>query len=294
MKILSKLQPLFLLVSAFFIVVFLRSNWTNLSSLHFQYNWWLLLLSLVFSVFDLFFLATRIKALYETETDNLHWKGLFKTVAKTNLYRYIPGGLWNHAGLAFSTAELTGKSVKTTSKLQFLNIIFNIYVGTLFLFFVLPQPYNFLLVLVFLISLFLINWSISIFNKLWTKFHFKQKIQFANITSKHLFNILIHNFGFWLFNGLSFVYFLQGLGLIENLDIFKQVYLASGYILSWIAGFLFIPAPQGIGIREMVLGVFFNNLGLKIVLGVSISLLYRVLLLVRDVLIYVVSLFVRD
>lgn len=294
MQILKKLQLLFLALSIAFIYFFIKNNWATLTTLQFEYQLFPLLISMVFSVFSFVFLASRMKALYEAEDANIRWQKLFKTVAKTNLYRYIPGGVWNHAGLAVSTSILSGKSIKTTSKLQFLNIAFSVYTGAVFGFFVLPRPLNWLLLAVFTLSLFIVNHFFNLINLIWHKFNFKQQLRFAAIRPNILLNIVMNNLGFWLFNGLSFVYFLYGISLIKDFALYKQLYLSSGYILAWLAGFLFLPAPAGIGIREAVLAYFFGSLGLSVVLGVSVSLLYRVFILARDILMYVFSLLFPD
>lgn len=294
MKILSKLQMVFLVLSGFFIWRFMVKNLDKLNLSGFVLDPISLVLASVFSLFSFFFLANKLSALYEAEIPELRLGPVFKTVAKTNLFRYLPGGIWNHTGLAIEASVSSGKSLKTTSKLQVLNILFMVYTGALFLFFVLPSPLNWLLIMAFLLSMLLINQGFKLINQIWQKFGFKQKLHLVELAPQLLSNILLNNFLFWLFNGLSFVYFLQGLGVIKAIDLPNLIYLSSSYILAWLAGFLFLPAPAGVGVREAVLGYFFSSYGFSLALGVSVSLLYRLFILGRDLLVYAVSLFVQD
>jgi len=281
MKILKKLQIIFLALAIFFIFRLLKNNLKLIDFGNLEFQLIPLLFAVFFSVVSFFFLVTKLSVLYEIELPKISFWQLFKTVAKTNLYRYIPGGVWNHAGLAVETSLKSGKSLKTTGKLQFLNVAFMVYTGGWFLFFVLPSPFNWILLAVFAAGLFLPNLGFSIINR-------------KKIDPKTLRLILLNNFLFWLFIGLAFVYFLQGLGIVGELEIKETIYLASSYILAWLAGFLFLPAPAGVGIREAVLGYFFASGGYSLALGVSVSLLYRLFILGRDLLVYLSSLFVRN
>lgn len=294
MKILSKLQMVFLILSGFFIWRFLVNNFDKLDVSSFVFNPISLVLASVFSLASFFFLVNKLSALYEAEIPELRLRQVFRTVAKTNLFRYLPGGIWNHTGLAIEASVSSGRSLKTTAKLQILNILFMVYTGALFLFFVIPFPLNWLLIIAFLLSLFLINQGFRLVNQVWQRLGFKQKLHFIELAPSLLANILLNNLLFWLFNGLSFVYFLHGLGVIKAVNFSNLIYLSSSYILAWLAGFLFLPVPAGVGVREAFLGYFFSIGGFGIALGVSVSLLYRLFILVRDFSVFIFSLFIRD
>src|SRR3989339_139914 len=282
MKTLKKLQLVFLVLSAYFIFRFLSQSAHKINLDQLSFDPLNLFLAMIFTIASFFFLVGKIKALYESELPVTNYARLFKTVAKTNLYRYLPGGIWNHAGLALEAASDSGKSLKTTTKLQFLNIAFMVYVGLIFLFFVLPYPINLILLVALVIGLLSLNQLLTWLNRLWKSLKFKQELTFIKFEPKELANIFANNLLFWLFNGLSFVYFLKGIGLINEVGLVKQLYLGASYILAWIAGFLFLPAPAGLGVREAVLGYFLAEAGISLALGVSVSLLYRLFILIRD------------
>ncbi|OGK64864.1 hypothetical protein A2313_00580 [Candidatus Roizmanbacteria bacterium RIFOXYB2_FULL_41_10] len=294
MKTLKKLQLVFLVLSAYFIFRFLSQSAHKINLDQLSFDPLNLFLAMIFTIASFFFLVGKIKALYESELPVTNYARLFKTVAKTNLYRYLPGGIWNHAGLALEAASDSGKSLKTTTKLQFLNIAFMVYVGLIFLFFVLPYPINLILLVALVIGLLSLNQLLTWLNRLWKSLKFKQELTFIKFEPKELANIFANNLLFWLFNGLSFVYFLKGIGLINEVGLVKQLYLGASYILAWIAGFLFLPAPAGLGVREAVLGYFLDEAGISLALGVSVSLLYRLFILIRDLGMFVFSLFVRE
>jgi hypothetical protein len=294
MKTIKKLQLLFLFLAAFFIYRFLAANLDSIDLRLYRLEPTSLIMAALASLASFHFLANKLSALYETELPKMKFSHLFKTMAKTNLYRYLPGGVWNHAGLAVEASLESGKSLKTTAKLQFLNIAFMVYTGAIFCFFVLPYPYNWLFLLFFAASILLINRGFSFVNHFLLRFGFKQKIHFTTYPPRLLTNILFNNLFFWLFNGLAFVYFLESLGIVGHLQFSQLLYLSASYILAWLAGFLFLPAPAGVGVREAVLMYFLSQAGVSLAVGISVSLLHRLFILVRDLLVFTAIPFVRD
>lgn len=293
MKILSRLQLIFLILAAGFIGHFLVVNSSKVNLQDFSFVWSSLVWSGLTSAISVFFLASKLDKLYESELPQLKFKQVFKTVAKTNLFRYIPGGIWNHTGLAIEAANVSGKSLKTTAKLQVLNILFMVYTGSLFLFFVLPVPFNWFLILSFILGLGLLKPGFMFINRFWQKFNFKQKLNLQPLAQPQLVKIVVDNLLFWLFNGLSFVFFLHGLGVLKSFGLGQGLYLAASYTLAWLAGFLFLPAPTGMGVREAVLSFLLNRVGLTLALGVSASLLFRLFILIRDIFIFFFSLLLK-
>ena len=58
----------------------------------------------------------------------------------------------------------------------------------------------------------------------------------------------------WLIIPTSYVLIFLSLGLNNNIE---KIFSSS--TLSWLGGFLFIPAPSGIGVREYLFTVIYNN-----------------------------------
>jgi len=292
-KLLHLIQIFFFGASIFFIGRFLLKNWVTFQQLNLEYDYSLILVAFVFSLISTFFLVLKNKQIYELELYAVRFALLWKIVCRTNLYRYIPGGIWNHAGLIVDLSKEAHITVRKSSKLQLLNLVINIYVGFAFTAFVLPTPWILPFVLLYTLGLFLLRPTLEVLRIVWNKI-FTKKVDLPEIPNRVLVRIFLSNLGFWLFIGLSFVFFLKGINIFRSGNFFLDIYLASSYVLAWLAGFLFIPAPNGIGIRELVMGFFLERAELSLTLGVSVSLLYRVFILIRDLLVYLVSLLIRD
>ena len=292
-KLLHLIQILFFGASVFFIGRFLVSNWGTFLELDLKYDYSLILVAFVFSLLSTFFLVLKNKQIYELELYAVRFPLLWKLVCRTNLYRYIPGGIWNHAGLIVDLSREAHITVQKSSKLQLLNLIINIYVGFAFAVFVLPSELTLPFVLLYLLGLISLRPALRVLQLLWNHL-FSRQFDLPEIPNRVLLRIVLSNLGFWLFIGLSFVFFLKGINVFKSTNFLLDIYLAASYVLAWLAGFLFIPAPNGIGIRELVMGFFLERASLSLTLGVSVSLLYRVFILARDVMVFVASLLIRD
>jgi|GEM_PF-1273867 len=292
-KLLHLIQILFFGASVFFIGRFLVNNWPTFKQLNLEYDYLLLLVAFIFSLMSTFFLVLKNKQIYELELYAVRFAVLWKIVCRTNLYRYIPGGIWNHAGLIVDLSKEAHITVGKSSKLQLLNLVLNIYVGLGFVIFVLPITLAAPFALAYLLGLLLLRPGLRLLRFFWNKI-FARKVDLPEIPNRVLARIVLSNFGFWAFVGLSFVFFLKGINLFKPANFFLEIYLAASYVLAWLAGFLFIPAPNGIGVRELVMGFFLERAALSLTLGVSVSLLYRVFILARDLIVYVFSLLIRN
>jgi len=292
-KLLTILQFLFFGASLFFIGKFLVANWQTFRQLNLKYDYSLILVAFIFSLLSTFFLVLKNKQIYELELYAVRFGLLWKIVCRTNLYRYIPGGIWNHAGLVMDLSKEAHITVRKSSKLQLLNLVINIYVGLAFGVFVVPTSLAIPFILLYFLGLLLLRPLLKVLRLIWNRLFTKQ-VDLPEIPNRVLLTIVLSNLGFWLFIGLSFVFFLKGINVFRSSNLFLDIYMASSYVLAWLAGFLFIPAPNGLGIRELVMGFFLERAQLSLTLGVSVSLLYRVFILIRDLLVYLVSLLIRD
>ena len=281
-------QIIFFFLTVIFILRFVLNNYPTLSALEFKYDWWKLSVAFIVSIISLIAIVFKNKYVYELELYSLDLVKVAKSVAKANLYRYIPGGIWNHAGLIIDLSEEGHITLQKSSKLQIISIFLNVYLGFFFAALFLPSPWQYVYSVFFLFGLFLTDPVFRFLSAAWNLV-MPRKIDFPRVPLMSLWKITLANLIFWVLIGLSFVLFVQGVGLLSNETFFQDVYIGSSYILSWLAGFLFLPAPNGLGVRELVMGYLLEKVNISLTFGVSMSLLYRVFLLVRDILIFVLA-----
>lgn len=293
MKHLRIIQTLFFVLTVFFITRFLLGNFQALQQLQIKYDCPTLLLAFFFSLLSLFFVVLKNKFVYELELYQIKFSHLWRIICRTNLYRYIPGGIWNHAGLIIDMSHEGKISLRKSTKLQFLNIFTNIYAGFFFLLVVLPGIWRFWFLLFYVLGLLATNQILKIGNWVWNLFNRKRRFEFPKLSLKSLIKIQSANLGFWFFLGLSFVYLLRGINVLKTFNLDLNLYLGSSYIMAWLAGFLFLPAPNGLGVREYVMGLLLARVNVSLTLGISVSLLYRVFILIRDLTVFIISISMR-
>lgn len=271
--------------------IFIYKNWDTFRSLSWRFSAEYMLLSFVFSLLLTLINALSLSLVLKREKINISLGNIYRFFANSNIYRHIPGGMWNHTGLGVLIAEKAGTSIKTAIKLVMVNLGFQVYAAFFFAVFFLPW-YLGLFFLILLIALLLsVNYVFLVINKIWRKLFKKQKMILPTFSKKELFKLLGLNVIFWAACGVSFAFFVEGLGLRFNTLEFIKV--SAAYVLAWTAGFLFIPAPSGMGVREFVLGYLLTGMNVSLVIGVSTSLLYRLLLLFRDFFLLLLLLFWR-
>ncbi len=263
-----------------FSAVFVYKNLSVFEKFSWRFSWSYMLLAFVFSLLLTVVNTLSLSLVLRRQEIKIAFSRIYRFFVSSNIYRHIPGGMWNHTGLGVLVAEKTGRSVKTAVKLIFLSLGFQVYAAFFFTIFFLPAPIGILVLAVLLGGLFLVNNIFSALNKLWRIFFKKQKMLLPAFSKKQLLKLLGLNILFWIISGASFAFFIEGLGL--RLTPLEFIKVSAAYILAWTAGFLFIPAPSGMGIREFVLGFLLSGMSISLVVGVSTSLLYRLLLLLRD------------
>jgi hypothetical protein len=286
-------QQLFVFIALGFVFLFLKKNWPEIVKAQLKPDFFYLSLAGIASLLSVFFAALAIRYTLLLDNIRISLAKLLRIVGQTNMYRYIPGGVWNHAGLGVSIRDNSTLSIKSASKLVVLNVFLNVYVALFFLVFLLPLPYSLLFLVMYLVSFLVLNVLFQLVNKLWAFVSPKQQMTLPKLSFKTLLNIFLANVGFWIATGLTFAFFVRGISLLPSLSALKYLYLVAAYNIAWACGFLFLPAPGGLGVREFVLGFFLSKVNLALAVGVSVSVLHRLLLVIRDVLVYVVLLLTK-
>jgi glycosyltransferase 2 family protein len=286
-RILKYFQLLFMLASFLFIYFLISKNYGAIQNSGIKIKYGYMLVALVFSVISALINVFSVNLVLMLENINIKFWLLLETLSKTNLYRYIPGGIWNHLGLMMMIKSKTDLSVKTISKVQVLNLGINVWTAFWFVGFLLTLPYSILYLTAYLLTILVLNPGLQTVQKFWALVFKKQKLHFNYISNKSALIIFITNILFWAFAGFAFATFLKGISLVTYGSLFKFLYVKSTFIVASVLGFLFIPAPGGLGIREFVLAYLMERVGILLALGVSVSVLFRIFIIFRDLVFYI-------
>jgi uncharacterized membrane protein YbhN (UPF0104 family) len=81
-----------------FLVRWLFANWSELSQLEWQVNYWVLILSIGLGVISLFLFAVSWKLTLRVLSTDLSWRQSLRVWMFSQAAKYIPGNIWNLVG----------------------------------------------------------------------------------------------------------------------------------------------------------------------------------------------------
>ena len=178
------------------------------------------------------------------------------------LARYIPGGIWNIVGKAYMCTN-KGVEKRATTISMILEYVFQIISSSLFLLFFIPILFannnnsfwivalaGLLIILTVIFIPNIIKVGVKVIGKV-----FKDDTSEINLEKKYVYNVLGRYVGVWLLTGIGLIILVIAFSKVE---ILQGIYLILSYPISWVIGFL-SPSPNGMGIREGVLGVLLGN-----------------------------------
>ena len=233
-------------------------NWNSVSLLVSQIKLWRILLSLLLIIIGKAFIVLFMKFSVNAEGWHPEYIKLMGLYGLSGLGKYIPGGVWHFVG-RFGAYKMSGMTVKSATRSLILENLWLIssaaYVGltglTLSRFDLVSQ---FLKIKnqTWISILFVIGYTLLWYLGLLLAHHIlnkytKERIQ--NPWTMMIIGILV-----WVFIGGGFFVMFSDFG-IQLLPVF-----IGGYALSWTAGYLFVIAPGGIGIREVSLSFVFSTI----------------------------------
>jgi hypothetical protein len=236
----------------------------------------LLFLSSLVYVYKIFLLSRPVARISLTE--------LLLSITKANFLKYIPGGVWNHIGIFVElNSHVLSRSV--SANLVLINILLTVTSALAFTYRVLPVYIYLPLAMVGFSFFFILS---KLLKKTRGKIkykHFKKVINYLIKQPTVIFYSLLTSILYFILHGTAFAFFL--LALTPNrASVTSITSIMHGYILSWLAGFLFLPAPAGIGVREFVLTRLIKALPSASVM-VSISVLFRIFIILKDTLLFI-------
>lgn len=187
--------------------------------------------------------------------DKIEYLNIHMTSA---LARYIPGGIWNIVGKAVMCTKV-GAEKSTTTVSMILEYVFQIISSGMFLLFFIPlllsNNFNTLYLILFIIAVIIIMivlpYGVRLGIKIIAKV-FKEDSSKIQLKKSYIYNVLGRFILSWLITGIGLIVLVLAFSKIK---VLQGILLVLSYPISWVVGFI-SPSPNGMGIREAVLGYF--------------------------------------
>lgn len=275
-KLLSIVKFVFFLVAWVYIGVFVYTNFPTLLKSFRVSNWlyfYLAVACLVPAYLGMLFARNGLTKAFGMV---IPVGRQFYIFSHNMIARYIPGGIWNHLDATVMLKDAGKKSLVRSGKLVMLEMYWRVVFGYLFFGIILFEkaPERFIATLV-LLAVF--TYTIS------RRYPAVYLYSLRALLEQGMANLL-----FYAANGASFVFLISAFQpLVQTLS--NVYYVGGSFGLSWIAGFLFIPSPSGLGVREAVMASLMSRIGTTFAVGFSFVLLNRFLVLLRDILMFTIA-----
>jgi uncharacterized membrane protein YbhN (UPF0104 family) len=271
------LTAVIVIVIFYFLINRLVRNWQHIpfATLHFNIGYLAISFALLFVNFVFFVEGWR--QIIRTLGGVITFRQAFWTMAASQTAKYIPGGIWFALGRMYLgksdqlRAEAIGVSVIIETGLTFI-------VGAiLFLFSVMITRTSSLLSIVIMIAAFFLSMVILYPPVLQTcigiclRILKKPSMQFSVSYSSILF-LSVYYICLWVAQIFGFHFLINSVYAVPTARIFD---ITATYTLSWMAGFVVIIAPSGLGVREGMMSLMLSSF-IVTPLAIVISFLSRI------------------
>jgi uncharacterized membrane protein YbhN (UPF0104 family) len=208
---------------------------------------------------------------------------MFTIFTVSQLGKYIPGSIWHFAARINSYKE-NALSNKITAQVMVIENIWMVTGATAFGVFMISIQHA-MTGITFFSNFSLPEWIWTLLPWLtiilWVAglmiLDNRYPVNNGKFSIRHILILILVQTGIWAFLGGSYYLLFLNVG-IQNLFL-----ILGGYALSWIAGYVVIFAPGGIGVREFVQVALFSSI-VPAEQVVIISLMHRMLYTIVEVL----------
>ncbi|RKR73238.1 glycosyltransferase [Frondihabitans australicus] len=267
------LQIVFGVVAVGFLIWAIAKNWGPMVRELGVIAWPLVVLSCAAIACGLYVNMLSWRAVVRALGTNLSRREAASVFFTSQLGKYIPGGIWPvvasaRLGSAFGLSAITSVSSMTISLLMSATVGLVYGVGVLFTIPALVHNYWYLLILLLVGGLIVLvppvlNRVIMLALRLLRRAGALPRLDGTAFAAAVGWTLLS-----WLFLGLGLAFLAIGTDGGSPRVLLDGV---SGYALAWVAGFVAIIAPAGVGVREAVLVfVLGPSLGQNAVLGIAV------------------------
>jgi len=287
------LAAVVVLVIFFFLIRSLVRNWHQIPFADLRFNPFYLLLSFFFLLVTFLIFVKAWQTIIRSLEGDISYPFAFWVMAASQTAKYVPGGVWFALGRVYLarseklSAEKIGVSVIIETGLTFL-------VGILLFFLALSLAHpenlvNYLLLipvfLFFILVLYppVLERFVNIGLKMIRRPPVLIKMRYGS-----LLGIAVYFLGLWLAQIVG--YFLL-INALYPVPLGQFPALAAIYIISWMAGFIIILAPGGLGVREGTMTLLLSSV-VSSALAIGISFLSRVWVTIFEVAIFFTGLII--
>ncbi len=285
---------LIVVVIFYFLVSSLANNWSKIpfSSLRFEpasliISYFLLLVNFVLFVLGWQQIILKLGG-------DISFRKAFWVLAASQTAKYVPGGIW----FALGRIQM-GKSPATRSEIIAVSLIIEtaltMLVGII-LFGVgvvvsrAQTGVNIVFLLLALVIFALLMYPSVITTLLNAALKISKRSPVViTISYPSILGISTYFFGLWAFQILGFYFLINAICPLTISLIFR---LTAVYTLSWMAGFLVLLAPSGLGVREGVMTLMLSPV-LPAPLAVAISLISRGWITIFEIIVFLVGFVIR-
>jgi len=281
------------LVIFFFLIRSLVRNWHQIPFADLRFNPFYLLLSFFFLLVTFLIFVKAWQTIIRSLGGDISYPFAFWVMTASQTAKYVPGGVWFALGRVYLakseklTAEKIGVSVIIETGLTFL-------VGILLFFLALSlaRPENLvnylLLIPVFLFFILVLYPPVlerlmNIGLKMIRRPPVPIKMRYGS-----LLGTAVYFLGLWLAQIVG--YFLL-INALYPVPLGQFPALVAIYIISWMAGFIIILAPGGLGVREGTMTLLLSSV-VSSALAIGISFLSRVWVTIFEVAIFFTGLII--
>ncbi len=295
MKIVKTTVTIVIICAIFyFLITNLVKNWQKIPFDALRFNLANLLISYAFLLVNFLLFIQGWKCIVHRLGSTISYKTSFWVISLSQLAKYIPGGIWFTLGRVYLVkdkkikAEIIAMSVVIETVLTFLVCILLFLLSIIF---TTRQTLSDFIFIIPLFIIFLVALQPAILNKLInfaTKIFRRPPIHLSMTYSQ----LLVLSMYFLAFLVAQVIGFYLLIGAIYPIALSKIFDLTAAYTLSWMAGFVVIFAPSGLGVREGVMTLLLSPL-LPTPLAIAISFVARVWMTVFEIVLFCAGLIVK-
>ncbi|PIR97580.1 MAG: hypothetical protein COT91_00695 [Candidatus Doudnabacteria bacterium CG10_big_fil_rev_8_21_14_0_10_41_10] len=263
------------IVIFYFLFRSIGENFSLISDYDFDFKIFHLILSVIFVFFNSVLAAVILKYFFKHFGFYLSFLDMLRVYSLSQLAKYIPGGVWLYLlRFRFLNKRVSKESFIAVSALE--NIVY-VLSGLILAFFVslrifttIPQRAAALaMCLVILIFLFRVKWFYFFVDKAMKFFKSSGELNYQRIGRGPLFITLFGSTLNWILVGIGFFFFVSSFLQVNYgmLPWFVAVFAASV-----TAGYIFIIAPGGLGVREGIMVLLLQSVfGLEVATVIAVA-----------------------
>jgi glycosyltransferase 2 family protein len=276
--VLRLIQVAFLLFCLAFVLLFYRESKGEIAQILSQSNGIFILLAIVFWQVAILVMQLFSQTVLKCLGSHVAYTFLLSSYINRLPAKYLPGGVWQTVArfhdLAKNSIPKKNISILVLYENLWSPLIAGLIGGVGVYFFQQYNAWGSMGLVVFLLSCFVLP-VLLFFKRFKFIFQFKQYLLLIGIS------VL-----FWTIASLSFYSYIFAFGILPEKHSF--ILISSNYLFSWLAGFVSLFAPQGIGVFELVMAEV-TQLDVSIQQAIVIIAGFRLVVFTSDLAVYFVA-----